>query len=61
VDVQPSKYAFEATQFAAGSVRKAMLHVLEQQKHGHILNAFVAIRPPGHHATHTKGPASSTT
>lgn len=50
-DTLVSKDSLEAAEFAAGGVLNAVDAVME----GSVKNAFAAVRPPGHHATPTRG------
>jgi len=50
-DTLVSKDSLEAAEFAAGGVLNAVDAVME----GKVKNAFAAVRPPGHHATPTRG------
>jgi acetoin utilization deacetylase AcuC-like enzyme len=50
-DTLVSKDSLEAAEFAAGGVLNAVDAVMQ----GKVKNAFAAVRPPGHHATPTRG------
>lgn len=50
-DTLVSAGSLEAAEFAAGGVLNAVDAVME----GKVKNAFAAVRPPGHHATPTRG------
>lgn len=50
-DTVVSKDSLEAAEFAAGGVLNAVDTVMQ----GKVKNAFAAVRPPGHHATPTRG------
>lgn len=50
-DTVVSKDSLEAAEFAAGGVLNAADAVMQ----GKVKNAFAAVRPPGHHATPTRG------
>jgi acetoin utilization deacetylase AcuC-like enzyme len=50
-DTLVSPGSLEAAEFAAGGVLNAVDAVMQ----GKVKNAFAAIRPPGHHATPTRG------
>jgi len=50
-DTMVSDGSLEAAEFAAGGVLNAVDAVMQ----GKVKNAFAAVRPPGHHATPTRG------
>ena len=50
-DTLVSPGSLEAAEFAAGGV----LNVVDAVMQGKVKNAFAAVRPPGHHATPTRG------
>jgi acetoin utilization deacetylase AcuC-like enzyme len=50
-DTRVSPGSLEAAEFAAGGVLNAVDAVMQ----GRVKNAFAAVRPPGHHATPTRG------
>lgn len=50
-DTLVSRDSLEAAEFAAGGVLNAVDAVMQ----GKVKNAFAAVRPPGHHATPTRG------
>ena len=50
-DTLVSSGSLEAAEFAAGGVLNAVDAVMQ----GKVKNAFAAVRPPGHHATPTRG------
>src|SRR5690348_5684704 len=50
-DTLVSKDSLEAAEFASGGVLNAVDAVMQ----GKVKNAFAAVRPPGHHATPTRG------
>jgi acetoin utilization deacetylase AcuC-like enzyme len=50
-DTLVSRDSLEAAEFAAGGV----LNVVDAVMQGKVKNAFAAVRPPGHHATPTRG------
>lgn len=50
-DTEISEYSLEVAMKATGGVLQAVDAVMR----GHVVNAFCAVRPPGHHATPLKG------
>jgi acetoin utilization deacetylase AcuC-like enzyme len=50
-DTEISEYSLEVTMKATGGVLEAVDAVMR----GQVVNAFCAVRPPGHHATPVKG------
>jgi len=50
-DTEVSEYSLEVTLKATGGVLEAVDAVMR----GNVVNAFCAVRPPGHHATPVKG------